>query len=90
MEIKFIRVVIFCLMLLAATLIFLVSTWDYLSGPEEKWIYYYPGDSEIILNEFSSYQLCENEMDKDKAQQASCRRIDGPYKLLNLIADYLL
>ena len=89
MEMKFIRIVSFCLVASMAVLILAASAWDYFSGAEERWIYYYANNPGITLEEFSSYEFCEARMNKDKTHHAGCRRVDGPYKLINSVADYL-
>ena len=67
----------------------LVSAWDYLAGSEEKWIHYVKSGKPTILGEYESEEECSEHMNSHKDPSA-CRRVDGPYSVINTFADIVL
>ncbi len=61
----------------------IILAWGVMSGDQEKWLHYQGAQA---IAEYSSFDRCNEEMKKHSAP-SGCRRIDGPYKLLNDISD---
>ncbi|WP_444894576.1 hypothetical protein ACJJIE_10710 [Microbulbifer sp. TRSA001] len=79
------------LIIFASALLFAVvaSVWDYMSGDEETWIHYRNLESPRVLGEYDSSEECAKYM-KSHEGPSGCRRIDGPYRVINAFADLIL
>jgi hypothetical protein len=73
----------------AIAIFLLIYAWDIFSGEDETWAHYKGNDPNTIIYEYSSIESCDKAM-KQSQEQSGCRRIDGPYGLINTIADFLL
>lgn len=80
--------IIFYMVIFALALFLYVYAWDIHSGPEEKWVHYNANTPNTIINEHSSFESCNKAMEQSQAQ-SGCRRIDGPYSLINAVAEFL-
>ena len=56
-------------------------------SPIEQWILYESSETAPI-GEFVSYEACSAELQKIQ-KPVGCRRVDGPFNLLNKIADVI-
>jgi hypothetical protein len=63
--------------------------WSFFAGDEQKWVHYEHGENMRMLGEYSSHEECSQIM-MNHGGPSGCRRIDGPFGLLNRIADGVL
>jgi hypothetical protein len=61
------------------------ALWDVVSGPGETWTNYRT-QSQIDLGQYPSHESCALEMERSR-EPTGCRRVDGPFALLNVVAD---
>lgn len=56
---------------------------------KERWVHYEGYEDPKALGEYGSYEECSVNM-RAYRRASGCRRVDGPYGLLNKIADMRL
>mgnify|MGYP003633487117 CR=1 FL=1 len=66
-----------------------MAGWNHFAGDEQKWVHYEHGENMKILSEHSSHEDCSIIM-RSHGKPSGCRRIDGPFGLLNRITDSVL
>ena len=66
-----------------------VSAWDYLSGDQERWVHYVNPDNLNVLGEYGSQEECVQHMQSNQGP-SGCRRVDGPYRALNIFTGKVL
>ena len=77
------------LLIAAMGVVVVVSIWDYLAGSGEEWIHYVDSENPSILGNYGSYEECTKHM-KSHEGPSGCRRIDGPYSIINSLSDIIL
>jgi hypothetical protein len=77
------------LAIFALAILLFVYAWDIYSASEEKWEHYNASAPNTIISEHTTFESCDKAMQQSQAQ-SGCRRVDGPYSLVNAIADFLL
>jgi len=66
-----------------------IAGWEHFAPGEEKWVHYASGEDSRTLGEYGSHEECALLM-MARDEPSGCRRIDGPFGLLNRIADGVL
>ena len=69
-------------------IVLVVLVWNFINGSEETWVLYSVNESTIIIEStHSSLEECSSNQNRNSNSVLGCRRVDGPYKILNKIAD---
>jgi len=73
-------------LLVVALAVGAVIGWDLFTKDSELWLHYEDADPVVALGEYGSYESCSMAAHVHGGP-SGCRRVDGPFGLLNRMAD---